>query len=257
MAGLYRDRGIVLRSIKLGEADRIVTFLTEGRGKVRAVAKGVRRSKSRFGARLEPTTHLCPPALRGPQPRRRHPGRDDRLQPPAARDYGAFTQAIAMLEAVDQVAQEAEANVALYRMLAAALRTLAEDPVPVVSAAFFWKLLSLEGVQPVLVRLRPLRRAGHRGGDLRRRRGRRPVPGVCRSRRPDGPGGRSGGGQPDSRWRAAGSARRTARPGAGRGGVAGAAGARASPGTAPTEHSHASGYHSWSCPPRLIPTLQT
>ena len=47
MAGLYRDRGIVLRSIKLGEADRIVTFLTEGRGKVRAVAKGIRRPKSR------------------------------------------------------------------------------------------------------------------------------------------------------------------------------------------------------------------
>ena len=58
MAGLYRDRGVVLRSIKLGETDRIVTFLTEGRGKVRAVAKGVRKPKSRFGARLEPTTHL-------------------------------------------------------------------------------------------------------------------------------------------------------------------------------------------------------
>ena len=51
---MYRDRGIVLRSVKLGEADRIVTFLTEGRGKVRAVAKGVRRTSSRFGARLEP-----------------------------------------------------------------------------------------------------------------------------------------------------------------------------------------------------------
>ena len=64
--------------------------------------------------------------------------------------YPAFTQAIAMLEAVDHVAQEAEANVPLYRMLAAALRTLAEDPVPAVSAAFFWKLLALEGVSPVL-----------------------------------------------------------------------------------------------------------
>jgi len=59
MAGLYRDRGIVLRSIKLGEADRIVTFLTEGRGKVRAVAKGIRKPKSRFGARLEPTSHVA------------------------------------------------------------------------------------------------------------------------------------------------------------------------------------------------------
>jgi DNA repair protein RecO (recombination protein O) len=56
---LYRDRGVVLRSIRLGEADRIVSFVTEGRGKVRAVAKGVRKTKSRFGARLEPTVHVA------------------------------------------------------------------------------------------------------------------------------------------------------------------------------------------------------
>lgn len=51
---LYRDEGVVLRTAKLGEADRIVTLLTRSHGKVRAVAKGVRRVKSRFGGRLEP-----------------------------------------------------------------------------------------------------------------------------------------------------------------------------------------------------------
>ena len=51
---LYRDEGVVLRTIKLGEADRIVTILTRNHGKIRAVAKGVRRVKSRFGGRLEP-----------------------------------------------------------------------------------------------------------------------------------------------------------------------------------------------------------
>jgi DNA repair protein RecO (recombination protein O) len=65
-------------------------------------------------------------------------------------DYGAFTQAVAMLEAVDHVAQEDHANNALYRMLAAALRTLSEHPGPAVAVGFFWKLLSLEGVHPVL-----------------------------------------------------------------------------------------------------------
>ncbi len=55
---LYRDQGVVLRTIRLGEADRIVTFATEGHGKVRAVAKGVRKTKSRFGARLEPLSHV-------------------------------------------------------------------------------------------------------------------------------------------------------------------------------------------------------
>ena len=55
---LYRDTGIVLRTYKLGEADRIVVLLTAAHGKVRAVAKGVRKTKSRFGARLEPLTHV-------------------------------------------------------------------------------------------------------------------------------------------------------------------------------------------------------
>ena len=56
---LYRDHGIVLRTHKLDEADRIITFMTERHGKVRAVAKGVRKTKSKFGARLEPTSHVA------------------------------------------------------------------------------------------------------------------------------------------------------------------------------------------------------
>lgn len=51
---LYKDEGLVLRTVKLGEADRIITILTRDHGKIRAVAKGARRLKSRFGARLEP-----------------------------------------------------------------------------------------------------------------------------------------------------------------------------------------------------------
>ena len=45
----YRDEAIVLRTQKLGEADRIITLLTRSHGRVRAVAKGVRRTSSRFG----------------------------------------------------------------------------------------------------------------------------------------------------------------------------------------------------------------
>ena len=51
---LYNDEAVVLRTFPLGEADRIVVMLTRNHGKVRAVAKGVRRLKSRFGGRLEP-----------------------------------------------------------------------------------------------------------------------------------------------------------------------------------------------------------
>ena len=55
---LYRDDGIVLRTQKLGEADRIITILTRDNGRVRLVAKGVRRTTSKFGARLEPFAHV-------------------------------------------------------------------------------------------------------------------------------------------------------------------------------------------------------
>jgi DNA repair protein RecO (recombination protein O) len=50
----YRDEAVVLRTQKLGEADRIVTVLSKSHGKFRAVAKGVRRTASKFGSRLEP-----------------------------------------------------------------------------------------------------------------------------------------------------------------------------------------------------------
>ena len=147
---LYRDQGIVLRSIKLGETDRIVTVLTQGHGKVRAVAKGVRRPGSRFGARLEPTTHLAFQCYRGRELDVITQVETIDANRALREHYGCLTHAISMLEATDQVAQEREVNVALYRMLAGALRTLAAAPNPLVSGAFFWKLLSLEGFHPLL-----------------------------------------------------------------------------------------------------------
>ncbi len=55
---LYRDQAVVLRTQKLGEADRIITLLTREHGRIRSVAKGIRRTKSKFGARLEPGSHI-------------------------------------------------------------------------------------------------------------------------------------------------------------------------------------------------------
>jgi DNA repair protein RecO (recombination protein O) len=150
MSGLYRDEGIVLRTIKLGEADRIVTFFSLGHGKVRAVAKGIRKTTSKFGARLEPTSRAAFQCYRGreldvvTQVETLEANRDLR------EEYALLTHAVPMLEAVDQVAPEREPNPALYRMLAGALRTLAERRSPLVTPAFFWKLLSLEGMHPML-----------------------------------------------------------------------------------------------------------
>src|SRR5207253_4797633 len=73
---LYKDEAVVLRTMRLGEADRIVTFVGRGQGKIRAVAKGVRKTKSRFGGRLEPFTQVslgcgggAPTSTSSPRPR--------------------------------------------------------------------------------------------------------------------------------------------------------------------------------------------
>lgn len=147
---LYRDEGVVLRAIKLGEADRIVTILTLGAGKVRAVARGVRKTTSKFGARLEPTSRVALQCYRG---------RDldvvtqvETLDANRAlrEDYTLLTHAVPMLEAADQLALEREPNPILYRMLTGALRTLASRRSPVVAPAFFWKVLSAEGFRPII-----------------------------------------------------------------------------------------------------------
>jgi DNA repair protein RecO (recombination protein O) len=147
---LYRDRGVVLRTYKLGEADRIVVLLTSGHGKVRAVAKGIRRTKSRFGGRLEPLNHVELLLYEGreldivTQAEMVEPWR------PLHEDLNRLAQGMAMAEATEQVAQEREPSAALYRMLVGALRTLVERSGPLVVGAFYWKLLSLDGASPVL-----------------------------------------------------------------------------------------------------------
>ena len=150
MQGLYRDQGVVVRTIKLGETDRIVTIFTRGHGRIRAVAKGVRKPGSRFGARLEPASHIALQCYRGRELDVVTQVETIDANRVLREHYGLLTHAVSMLEAVDQVAPEREPNPALYRMLTNALRTLAREPSSLVSAAFFWKLLSLEGFQPVL-----------------------------------------------------------------------------------------------------------
>jgi len=151
--GLYRDHAVVLRTYKLGEADRIVVLLTEHHGEVRAVAKGARRSRSRFGARLEPPTHVAIQLYRGRGELDTVAQADtvDHFRP-LRDDLASLGRALTMVEVADHVALEREPNPALYRLLLGALRTLAADPSPLVVAGFLWKLLALEGVAPVLDR---------------------------------------------------------------------------------------------------------
>jgi DNA repair protein RecO (recombination protein O) len=150
--GLYKEQGIVLGSVKLAEADKIVTVLTQGSGKVRAVAKGIRRTQSRFGARLEPFTHVSLMLYRGrnldtiTQAEILNPFRALR------EDFALFSAGEAMLESVDKVAEEHERNVRLFLLLLQGLRALQTTPPdpPAVAESFLLRLLNLSGFAPSL-----------------------------------------------------------------------------------------------------------
>jgi DNA repair protein RecO (recombination protein O) len=147
---LYRDSGVVLRTYKLGEADRIVVLLTAENGKVRAVAKGVRKTTSRFGARLEPMSHVRLLLYRGRELDIVSQAESVEPLSPLLHDLDRASQALAVLEAADQLALEREPNPELYRMVVGVLRTIASRPSPLVVPAFFWKLLAAEGLRPEL-----------------------------------------------------------------------------------------------------------
>lgn len=151
---LTRDSGVVLRTYRLGEADRIVVLLTEEHGKVRAVAKGVRRTSSKFGARLEPLSHVALLLWQG-RGELAVVNQADVVEPFRAvrEDLERVGAALSIVEVADQLSQEGHRDPGLYRMIVGALRALGEprhDP-SIVVPAFFLKVLALEGAEPVLV----------------------------------------------------------------------------------------------------------
>jgi DNA repair protein RecO (recombination protein O) len=128
----YRDDGVVLRTQKLGEADRIITLLTRHNGRVRAVARGIRRTKSRFGGRLEPFTHVDVMV---------HHGRtlDVITQAeviraygtPLASDYPKYTAGTAMLETAERFTPvEKEPAIRQFLLLIGGLRALGDAVEP-------------------------------------------------------------------------------------------------------------------------------
>ena len=163
---LYTADALILRTYKLGEADRIVVFLTRDRGKKRGVAKGARRPRSRFAAALEPMTEVklayfekerrelvglnyaetvrspLTLAMRGPA----EAGADNKREgfsPDTLGYIGYFA------ELLDEWAQEADADDRLYRLGASMLDALtAGAPVEPLARYFEYWLLRLQGVYP-------------------------------------------------------------------------------------------------------------
>lgn len=151
---LYRDTGVVLRVQKLGEADRIVTILTSRHGKVRAVAKGVRRTKSRWGARLEPFNHVDVQCYTGRSLDIVTQAQTvDAFGAGIIADYSRYTAGCAVLETADRlVAEEGEPAVRVYLLVVGAIRALSarERDASLVLDAFFLRAMTHAGWAPAI-----------------------------------------------------------------------------------------------------------
>jgi DNA repair protein RecO (recombination protein O) len=149
---LYRDEAIVLRTQKLGEADRIITMLTREHGRIRGVAKGVRRTMSKFGARLEPGSHVDIQL---------HVGKtfDTITQVEAIMNYGEaitddyqrWTIASAILETAERfTAQEHEPALQEFQLVVGGMKALSEDKYDpsLILDAFLLRSLAIGGYAP-------------------------------------------------------------------------------------------------------------
>jgi len=129
----YRTRGLVLRTHKLGEADRIIVLLTPEHGQVRAVAKGVRRTSSKMGATLEPFMLVDAQLVRGrsldiiTQAQLRHP-----YGQALSLDYARYTSASAMAETAERLTEaDTESAAPQFRLLHGAMAAMSrggQDP---------------------------------------------------------------------------------------------------------------------------------
>lgn len=142
----------MLRTQKLGEADRIVTLLTRQHGRVRGVARGVRKTSSRIGSRLEPFTHVDVQLYEGRsldtvtqvEAIEAHAG-------PLSADYARYTAGTAMLETAERLTpEEREPSLAQYVLLVAGLRTLVsgEHDAGLVLDAYLLRSLAIAGWSP-------------------------------------------------------------------------------------------------------------
>jgi DNA repair protein RecO (recombination protein O) len=147
---LYTADALVLRTYKLGEADRIVVFLTRDRGKKRGVAKGARRPRSRFVGALEPMTEVRVAYFE--KERRELVGLNyaETVRSPLAKvAYETLGYIGYFAELLDEWAQDADADDRLYRLGASMLDAMAAGaPVEPLARYFEYWLLRLQGVYP-------------------------------------------------------------------------------------------------------------
>jgi DNA repair protein RecO (recombination protein O) len=152
--GPLKTEAIVLRSIRYGEADRILHVYTSDHGRLSAIAKGVRRSRSRFGARLEPFLHVRMFLHEGRSDLLTVTGVDTIAVHAALRDHAATLDAAARAcDAVARLFETSDPHPEVFRLLANQLALLNADAEQARTAnglAFRLKLLLAAGIVPQL-----------------------------------------------------------------------------------------------------------
>src|SRR5437763_16903086 len=154
----YTTEAVVLRSIRFGEADRVLHLYTSERGRIGAVAKGVRKTKSRFGARLEPLSHVELQLHQGSGELQTITGVELRRSHQVARDdYYRLSVGLIGAEAMLRLFSEQEQNERAFTALARFLEVLDDAPhaaerptLDPLALAFQLKLLWLSGYLPHL-----------------------------------------------------------------------------------------------------------
>ncbi len=151
---LYKTRGIVLKSIKLGEADKIIIFFTNFHGKVSAVAKGLRRTKSKFGGRLEPFTYVDLLLYKGRNLDTITQAEIITSFSEIREDLNKIAYGLPMLDLMNKVSIEREKDKRVFEFLLSSLKTLSKITIntDLLLVAFDLKLLSLSGFLPILNR---------------------------------------------------------------------------------------------------------
>ena len=147
------DEAVVLRTYKSGESDRVVVLWTRHHGKVRALAKGVRKTSSRMGGSLEPMGHVKVELVKGRgdlyiTKNVAHLERMVNLRS----DYARIAAGLAVVEVVDAIPTDEAADEGIFEILVRVLLTLDNTDFhpELVAASFFFKLLAYDGSEPVV-----------------------------------------------------------------------------------------------------------
>ncbi len=151
MNRLFQTDGIVLKSIKLNESDKIVTIFSQNYGKIRAIAKGIRKTKSHFGSSMENLTLVKILAFKGKNLNIVSQTEIINSFFSQSRDLNRYGLAIQCAEIVDKISVDEDPNEPIYELFKDTLMLLKDEENPVLLVeSFKWKLFSILGYQPEL-----------------------------------------------------------------------------------------------------------